>query len=250
MALMPERTIQQPDSAHAALAADRRVASQGAARAPQNFNEQTIGTRNVFENSNASQPRPGSCSRSGAASARRTKIRRTNYWKEESSRMTNALPKSAPARAAGLGKRHPNGLPRRSARAKAGWTPERRARQAAAIHLWQPWRRSTGPRTAPGKALVATNALRHGCRSRAWIDKAKRIRRAIRLCAETVLLARVLMRQQQQLEFLSAEARRAKADAATRNTHPKNRPERERGENSFRFLESAVRRRSKPARGT
>ena len=39
-----------------------------------------------------------------------------------------------------------------------GWTPERRARQAALIRTWRPWEKSTGPRTAEGKAQAATNA--------------------------------------------------------------------------------------------
>ena len=38
------------------------------------------------------------------------------------------------------------------------WTPERRARQAEAIRRWQPWTRSTGPRTAEGKAISSRNA--------------------------------------------------------------------------------------------
>lgn len=45
-----------------------------------------------------------------------------------------------------------------------GWTPERRARQAQAIKSWQPWRHSTGPRTAEGKARVSRNAWRGGLR--------------------------------------------------------------------------------------
>jgi hypothetical protein len=85
---------------------------------------------------------------------------------------------------------------RRATRTRSkGWPPERRARQAARARLARPWRHSTGPRTEAGKARVAMNALRHGCRSRAWQLKAQRIRRAIRLCAQTILLARVLMRQ-------------------------------------------------------
>ena len=42
--------------------------------------------------------------------------------------------------------------------AKNGWTNERRAKQAAAIHNWRPWEESTGPRTVAGKAVVSRNA--------------------------------------------------------------------------------------------
>jgi hypothetical protein len=83
-----------------------------------------------------------------------------------------------------------------------GWTPERRARQALAIRRWQPWRRSTGPKTEAGKARVTRNALRHGYRSRAWILKAKRIRRPIRLSARTVLFARVYLLDQERRALL------------------------------------------------
>ena len=38
-----------------------------------------------------------------------------------------------------------------------GWTPERRARQAALIRTWKPWEQSTGPRTVDGKARAALN---------------------------------------------------------------------------------------------
>jgi hypothetical protein len=38
-----------------------------------------------------------------------------------------------------------------------GWTPERRALQAAMIHTWKCWEQSTGPRTAAGKAKSAQN---------------------------------------------------------------------------------------------
>lgn len=82
-----------------------------------------------------------------------------------------------------------------------GWTPERRARQAARARLTQPWRHATGPRTEAGKARVARNALRHGYRSQAWILRARRIRNAIRLCATTLLRVRA-MRQQREVEAL------------------------------------------------
>lgn len=43
-----------------------------------------------------------------------------------------------------------------------GWTPERRARQAVLIRKWKPWKRSTGPRTAEGKARTARNGDKGG----------------------------------------------------------------------------------------
>jgi hypothetical protein len=46
-----------------------------------------------------------------------------------------------------------------------GWTPERRARQAELIRSWKPWDRSTGPRTAEGKARVSRNAHKGGTRA-------------------------------------------------------------------------------------
>lgn len=64
-----------------------------------------------------------------------------------------------------------------------GWTPERRARQAAAIQQWQPWKQSTGPRTAQGKEAISRNAWKGGHRQlframaealrgqREWLDE-------------------------------------------------------------------------------
>ena len=45
-----------------------------------------------------------------------------------------------------------------------GWTPERRARQAALIHQWEPWEHSTGPRTAAGKRASAQRGNKGGVR--------------------------------------------------------------------------------------
>lgn len=47
-----------------------------------------------------------------------------------------------------------------------GWTPERRARQAELIREWRPWEKSTGPRTAEGKARAARNPFKGGHRER------------------------------------------------------------------------------------
>lgn len=47
-----------------------------------------------------------------------------------------------------------------------GWTDERRQRQAALIRRWQPWQRSTGPRTADGKARASRNAFKNSPREK------------------------------------------------------------------------------------
>ena len=45
-----------------------------------------------------------------------------------------------------------------------GWTLERRARQSALIQQWRPWDKSTGPKSAEGKAAVSVNAYKGGTR--------------------------------------------------------------------------------------
>ena len=37
------------------------------------------------------------------------------------------------------------------------WTAEQRARQSALVHTWKRWEKSTGPKTAEGKAIVSQN---------------------------------------------------------------------------------------------
>ena len=75
-----------------------------------------------------------------------------------------------------------------------GWTPERRARQAARIPDWQPWRRSTGPRSEAGKAQSAMNGLKHGGRSRAHIMQMRRVRYVLRLAARNIAILRTYNR--------------------------------------------------------
>lgn len=60
------------------------------------------------------------------------------------------------------------------------WTPERRARQTAAIQLWKPWEKSTGPKTAEGKAIVARNAFKGGKRP-ALRARLREIREALKV---------------------------------------------------------------------
>lgn len=42
------------------------------------------------------------------------------------------------------------------------WTKEQRDLQAQNIHLWEPWKYSTGPRTSEGIEKIGLNAKRHG----------------------------------------------------------------------------------------
>jgi len=137
-----------------------------------------------------------------ATSVKRKKIERTDYWDLESRNASSHLHGDDPQAACAHPKRHPKGLPRRSAakagvprrRHRNGWTPERRARQAALIRGWAPWQRATGPKTAAGKARSAKNALRHGGRSRAHIHEFQRIRRVLRLAAENIRKLRLFIR--------------------------------------------------------
>lgn len=54
------------------------------------------------------------------------------------------------------------------------WTPEQKAKQAALIRAWKPWQKSTGPRTAAGKAAASGNASLGMERKRLAIEQAKR----------------------------------------------------------------------------
>lgn len=39
------------------------------------------------------------------------------------------------------------------------WTAEQKAKQSALIHSWQPWKKSTGAKTAEGKAISSQNVI-------------------------------------------------------------------------------------------
>ncbi|MFN8694565.1 MAG: hypothetical protein ACK5XX_09220, partial [Holosporales bacterium] len=57
-----------------------------------------------------------------------------------------------------------------------GWTPERKAKQAAAIQRWKPWAKSTGAKTPGGKAASSQNARKHGLRSKQVLEELKALR--------------------------------------------------------------------------
>ncbi|MDB5491218.1 MAG: hypothetical protein JWO78_1067 [Micavibrio sp.] len=67
---------------------------------------------------------------------------------------------------------------------RSGWTPQRRRAQAARLRAARPWLRSTGPRTAAGKAVSAQNGVRHGARS----EEMARVNRALRAQRQFMLL--------------------------------------------------------------
>ncbi len=50
--------------------------------------------------------------------------------------------------------------PHRKPRSTSGWSPERRAKHAAAMKQWKPWEKSTGPRTKQGKKRSSQNAAK------------------------------------------------------------------------------------------
>jgi hypothetical protein len=72
-----------------------------------------------------------------------------------------------------------------------GWTPERRARQADLIRAWRPWEKSTGPRSAEGKARSAARGFKGGHRAK--------------LRAMTQRLSVALREQRQALDELAGE---------------------------------------------
>jgi hypothetical protein len=87
-------------------------------------------------------------------------------------------------------------------RRQKAWTPERKARQAAAIAAWKPWQSATGPRTLPGKAASRTNATKHGMRGRALLAEFRQLRDFIRLCG---LIQRDIHRQLRHMRISSNE---------------------------------------------
>jgi len=69
-----------------------------------------------------------------------------------------------------------------------GWTKERRERQAELIRQWQPWAKSTGPKSEEGKERVARNAWRGGHRQRLR-ELSKEVNAEIRQARELIAAA-------------------------------------------------------------
>lgn len=77
----------------------------------------------------------------------------------------------------------------------SAWTPERRAKQAEAIRRWQPWNKSTGPRTKEGKARSSRNADKGIAEFEARIlDVRLQIRSAFAASAEEMLSTMIAAR--------------------------------------------------------
>ena len=74
------------------------------------------------------------------------------------------------------------------------WSAERRARQAELIRTLEPWEKSTGPRTDAGKIRCTSNALKHGYRSRGYIERKRDERQLLRDSARIVALTKTLLR--------------------------------------------------------
>ena len=100
-----------------------------------------------------------------------------------------------------------NGL-RHKAANNNGWTPERRARQAEKIKAWRPWERSTGPRTAGGKAICARNAVTHGmrCRTVRYLRKLMKIQCSFRRACDALAKGDARPMQVYQVYFNSLKA--------------------------------------------
>lgn len=101
--------------------------------------------------------------------------------------MTNEL-KEPPSEPSPPGRGQGEGKPGAGNPVTKGWSPERRARQAILIRQRAPWKKSTGPRSAAGKAASSMNAMRHGFRSAGYRE----------LCAALRLQKRFVAR----LEFI------------------------------------------------
>ncbi|TAM89000.1 MAG: hypothetical protein EPN41_04725 [Candidimonas sp.] len=63
------------------------------------------------------------------------------------------------------------------------WTLEQRREQAEKIKRWKPWTRSTGAKTAQGKATSSRNAYKGGVRQKLR-ELRKELRAALREQAE------------------------------------------------------------------
>ena len=72
------------------------------------------------------------------------------------------------------------------------WTPERRAAQAARLRANKIWEKSTGPRTAAGRARSRRNAVRHGRRSAASVAFRRELVAALRAQREFLRYALTL----------------------------------------------------------
>ena len=70
-----------------------------------------------------------------------------------------------------------------------GWTLERRQRQAELIRSWQPWAKSSGPKSLEGKERASRNAWKGGHRAELR-ELSKMVNEHVRISRELVSICR------------------------------------------------------------
>jgi hypothetical protein len=119
---------------------------------------------------------------------------KADYWKQESPNTTKHLRRAEKATKAATPKLRRTCPTKPEAGKRNGWSVERRARQAALIRNWQPWKRSTGPKTDAGKARCSANAFKHGLTTKAHRDRRTAVRHACAIGREVLGMAATNLR--------------------------------------------------------
>ncbi len=100
------------------------------------------------------------------------------------------------------------------------WTAERRAAQAARARASRPWTKSTGPKTAAGKARVACNALKTGVFTAAIRTEMRAIRAFLRLNRELVATYKAMCAAEQARALAEQQNRQSGASVGVDAADP------------------------------
>ncbi len=79
------------------------------------------------------------------------------------------------------------------------WTDEQKQRQRDAIGRWQPWAKSTGPRTADGKRASSRNSYKHGRSSAESLAHRKTLNAILRNARAVIAWGRAYRAMQRRL---------------------------------------------------